>query len=66
MFPGIFRGIEEHKISEITEDIKMRVAQALADSVGPSMGISNLLPDSLDTRVSLMISKEMAKPRGKL
>lgn len=66
VFPGIFRGIQEHGIREITMDLKLAVARALAESVGDQLAIENILPSSLNTKIGKMISNQMGGLLSKL
>jgi malate dehydrogenase (oxaloacetate-decarboxylating) len=66
VFPGIFRGIKEHNIKEITMDIKIRVAQAISKCLSEPLSVSNILPSSLDRSIGEVISKEMNESLGKL
>lgn len=65
VFPGIFRGIKEHHIREITMEIKIRVAVALAKSLQKPT-VDCILPSSLDKHISVMISDEMGLQMQKL
>lgn len=58
MFPGIFKGIKEHKVQVITDEIKTRVAVALARTVSEPK-LDCILPSSLDKTVGKMIADEM-------
>ena len=66
VFPGIFRGIQEHGIKEITMDIKLAVARALAESVGDQLAVENILPSSLNAKIGKMISNQMGGLLSKL
>jgi malic enzyme len=56
VFPGIFRGIIKHNISEITDDMKILAAEAISKSLIKKATIEYIIPDSLDRDVSLKIS----------
>ncbi len=56
VFPGVFRGAFDNKVQTITEEIKLRVAKALAKLVEkptPTM----IIPDILDRRVVPTVAK---------
>ncbi len=55
-FPGIFRGIFDAKITKITDDIKIIVAETIANYV-VSPTCENLMPDILDRNVSKKIAE---------
>jgi malate dehydrogenase (oxaloacetate-decarboxylating) len=56
VFPGIFRGIMIHKLKKITEDMKIRAAEAIANSIDGPPRRDYIIPDSLDKDVALRIS----------
>jgi malate dehydrogenase (oxaloacetate-decarboxylating) len=56
VFPGIFRGIMVHKLKKITEDMKIRAAEAIAKSIDGPPRRDYIIPDSLDKDVALRIS----------
>lgn len=49
VFPGVFRGALDGKVRRITDDMKMRAAEALAGLVDPTP--ERIIPDILDERV---------------
>jgi malate dehydrogenase (oxaloacetate-decarboxylating) len=50
VFPGVFRGALDHQVRRITDDIKLRAAEALASLVeAPSA--ERIIPDIFDSRV---------------
>jgi malate dehydrogenase (oxaloacetate-decarboxylating) len=55
-FPGIFRGALDHKVTRITEDMKLAAARAIAKLV-PKPTAAKIVPDMFDKRVA----KEVAK-----
>lgn len=60
VFPGIFRGIKDHNIKEITMAIKIGVAVAISKCVSGPLTVGNILPSSLDKGISEVISEEMS------
>ena len=48
-FPGLFKAALEHKTGSITEDMKMKAAQALANHIEPDP--EHILPDVFDKTV---------------
>jgi malic enzyme len=61
VFPGIFRGLKEHNIKEITMDIKIRVAEAISKCLQEPLTVNYILPSSLDMSIGEVISKEMSE-----
>jgi len=55
-FPGIFRGVLDKNISDITEKMLIRVAEALAKYV-KKLNTENILPNPLDKNVAKIIAK---------
>ena len=57
-FPGIFKGALEGRARQITEDMKLAAALAIADLV-PDDEVSdvNILPEAFDPRVADVVSK---------
>ena len=57
-FPGIFKGALEGRARQITEDMKLAAALAIANLV-PDDEVSdvNILPEAFDTRVDDVVSK---------
>ncbi len=63
VFPGIFKGIIRHELSEITEDMKLWAAEAIANSLTKKATRQYIIPDSLDRDVTLRIMNELGKAR---
>lgn len=61
-FPGVFRGALDVKATEITDEMKIAAATAIADLV-PAAKLSPefLIPDSLDLRVSPRVAAAVAQ-----
>tara|TARA_B100000745_G_scaffold272880_1_gene200988 strand:- start:5523 stop:6665 length:1143 start_codon:yes stop_codon:yes gene_type:complete len=59
-FPGIFRGALDAGITDITEDIKLNVADALAKLI-KSPSKDQILPELLDKRVVKAVAKAVQK-----
>ena len=52
-FPGIFKGALEGRAPQITEEMKLAAANALADLVSPQeLSEDNILPEAFDPRVA--------------
>jgi malate dehydrogenase (oxaloacetate-decarboxylating) len=67
VFPGIFRGIREHHVKQITMEIKTRVAIALARCVpADKLTVDFIIPNSLDLSIGKMISDEIGFHMQKL
>lgn len=57
-FPGIFKGALEGRASEITEDMKLAAAHAIAGLVSPEeLSENNIMPQPFDPRVAEAVSK---------
>jgi len=62
VFPGLFRGLLDHKIKVVTDEIKIAVAEALADFLPKrELKTEKILPNVLDRRIASVISRRMAK-----
>ncbi|MBP7885301.1 hypothetical protein KAZ93_04055 [Patescibacteria group bacterium] len=60
VFPGIFRGILDAKIPQITDEHKIAAAEALAslvDDLRPDM----IIPDVFDPRVATTVAEAVKK-----
>ena len=57
VFPGIFRAIMQHRIKEITQEMKIKAAEAIAASITETARPNYIIPDSLDKDVAIRISK---------
>lgn len=55
-FPGIFRGAIDHKVTRITETMKLKAAKALA-ALTPKPTAEKILPDMFDKRVAKAVAK---------
>ncbi|WP_026923045.1 malic enzyme-like NAD(P)-binding protein [Glycomyces arizonensis] len=51
-FPGIFRGALDADAKDITEDMKLAAAEAIADCVGDDLAADHIVPSALDPRVA--------------
>ena len=57
-FPGIFKGALEGRASQITEDMKLATAKAIAGLVAEEdLNENNILPEAFDPRVAEAVSK---------
>jgi malate dehydrogenase (oxaloacetate-decarboxylating) len=61
VFPGIFKSIKLHHLKEITEDMKLRAAIALSNSLEHEPNREYIIPASLDKNLSQIISDEVGK-----
>lgn len=66
VFPGIFRAITEHRIKFITDEMKIRAAEAVARRIDGQPARNHIIPDSLDKDVAIEISNELGKIADKL
>ncbi len=56
-FPGIFKGALEGRATQITEDMKLAAAEAIASLVPDSeLGEENIMPEAFDPRVAKVVS----------
>lgn len=61
VFPGLFRGLLDARISKVTDDIKLRAAYALAGLVSKNkLSKKYIIPDPFDKRVAKAIAKAVA------
>jgi len=63
-FPGIFRGLLDARIPNVTDDMKLAVARALADYV-TDVHAENIIPSPLDKHVVQVVA-DAVKEIGKL
>lgn len=57
-FPGIFKGALEGRATQITEDMKLATAKAIAGLVADEdLSENNILPEAFDPRVAEAVSK---------
>lgn len=57
-FPGIFKGALEGRATQITEEMKLAAANALANLVNEKdLNEDNIMPEAFDTRVAEVVAK---------
>lgn len=57
-FPGIFKGVLEGRATQITEEMKLAAAEAIASLVSDEdLSDTNILPEAFDPRVADVVSK---------
>ena len=57
-FPGIFKGALEGRATQITEEMKLAAANALANLVDErDLNEDNIMPEAFDTRVAEVVAK---------
>lgn len=68
VFPGVFKGALEAKATDITEDMKLAAARAIAELVSEEeLADGRVIPDPFDSRVADAVAKavgECAKRNG--
>ncbi|PJI08528.1 MULTISPECIES: NAD(P)-dependent malic enzyme [Clostridium] len=68
VFPGIFKGALELRVSEITDEMKLRAAQSIAKLVSKDkLNEEYIIPDAFDNRVSDVVAnavKDVAIKNG--
>ena len=60
-FPGVFRGALDVRASEISEDMKIAAAEAIADLVVDDLSSEYIIPDPFDQRVVPAVAFAVAK-----
>ncbi|MHB9150654.1 MAG: NAD(P)-dependent malic enzyme [Thermoleophilia bacterium] len=60
-FPGIFRGALDVRASDITENMKIAAAHALADLVGDDLSAEHVMPEAFDLRVAPAVAAAVAR-----
>jgi malate dehydrogenase (oxaloacetate-decarboxylating) len=61
VFPGIFRSIIDHKLKNITIDMEIVAAEAIAKSVTGELSATNIVPLALDHDVVITITESIGK-----
>ncbi|MGO2035643.1 MAG: NAD(P)-dependent malic enzyme [Brevibacterium sp.] len=56
-FPGIFRGALDAGATDITDDMKLAAARAIADLVGDDLAPDYVVPGALDARVAPAVAE---------
>ncbi|TDQ53569.1 NAD(P)-dependent malic enzyme [Actinorugispora endophytica] len=64
-FPGVFRGALDVRATDITENMKVAAAEALADLVGDDLAPDYILPSPFDERVVPAVSRAVAEQARK-
>jgi malate dehydrogenase (oxaloacetate-decarboxylating) len=59
-FPGVFRGAIDAGATEITEEMKLAAATAIADVVGDDVRPDYIVPSPLDRRVAVAVAEAVA------
>lgn len=57
-FPGIFRGALDHRVSKLTDEMKIKAAKAIASLVKKPTP-AKIIPDMFDKRVAPAVAKAM-------
>ena len=60
-FPGIFRGALDVRASQITEEMKIAAARAIADAVGDELGVDSIMPYSFDKKAHEAVAEAVRK-----
>jgi malate dehydrogenase (oxaloacetate-decarboxylating) len=61
-FPGIFRGALDAQATDITENMKLAAAKAIAESVSDNeLTEDNIMPSVFDRSVSMAVAAAVAK-----
>ncbi len=56
-FPGIFRGALDHRVTKITDEIKLAAAKAIANYLPESkLSVDNIIPSPLDKEVAKAVA----------
>ncbi|WP_067601483.1 NAD(P)-dependent malic enzyme [Nocardiopsis listeri] len=59
-FPGVFRGALDVQASDITENMKLAAAKAIADLIGDDLSADYVIPSTFDERVVPAVSAAVA------
>ncbi|GAA1070518.1 NAD(P)-dependent malic enzyme [Nocardiopsis composta] len=59
-FPGVFRGALDVRATDITENMKLAAADAIADLVGDDLAADYVIPSTFDERVVPAVSAAVA------
>jgi len=60
IFPGLFRGVLDNKIKQITDAHKLRAAKAIASLIKKPSS-DKIIPEVLDSRVAKAVAKVFKK-----
>lgn len=60
-FPGIFRGALDAGAADITDDMKLAAARAIADLVGDDLRPDYVVPGALDSRVAPAVAEAVER-----
>lgn len=61
-FPGLFRGLLDHNIKKITDEIKLECAIAIASLIkDEDLSPTNILPNALDPNVVYAVANRLSK-----
>ena len=58
-YPGVFKGLINSKIKQVTPEIKIAAAKAIFEYHKPNLSPDNILPSVLDKKVPKVIAKAM-------
>ncbi|WP_283170739.1 NAD(P)-dependent malic enzyme [Curtanaerobium respiraculi] len=62
VFPGVFRGALDVEASDITTDMKIAAARAIADLISPEeLSKEYIIPDAFDERVARAVAQAVAE-----
>ena len=64
-FPGVFRGAFDADAVDITENMKLAAARALADLIGDDLSADYIIPSTFDERVVPAVSSAVAEQARK-
>lgn len=59
VYPGVFKGLIENRISKVTNDIKILVAKVIFEYHKPNLSNENILPSILDKNIPIVISNSI-------
>lgn len=60
-FPGVFKGALAVRAADITENMKLAAARAIADLMGEELSVESIVPDPFERRVVENVSKAVAE-----
>jgi malate dehydrogenase (oxaloacetate-decarboxylating) len=59
-FPGVFRGALDAGATDVTENMKLAAAQAIAEAVGEELAADYIVPAALDRSVGVAVAAAVA------
>lgn len=64
VFPGIFRSIVKYDLKEVTAEMELAAAHAIAKSVSGTLSDTNIVPLALDQDVVITVTEAIGRVVG--